>query len=105
MKASLNRYAYAIAVLMLAGYALITLRGPHGLHALTGLQTQIREQEKSNARLAERIQHKRHHVELLESNPAQQELEIRQRLKLVKPNEKIIVIDGRQIVVEDDAKK
>ena len=43
MKAPLSRLAYVIAVLLVAGYALVALRGPKGLHALSEKRAQIRD--------------------------------------------------------------
>ena len=92
MKASLSRFAYAIAVLLVASYALVTLRGPKGLHSLAEKRVEIRALEKRNAALAQEIERKREHIRRLNDNPAEQELEIRERLKLVHPNEKIYII-------------
>jgi len=92
MKALITRSAYLLAVLMLAAYAYVTLRGPRGVHALVEKQSMIREAEKVNADLAGEIERKREHIKRLENDPAQQELEIRERLKLARPNEKIFII-------------
>jgi cell division protein FtsB len=92
MKASLPRYAYAIAVLLVASYAFFTLRGPKGLQLLYEKREQIREMERRNAQLVKDIERKREHIRRLNENPAEQELEIRERLKLVKPNEKVYII-------------
>jgi cell division protein FtsB len=92
MKASLPRFAYAIAVLLVASYAFFTLRGPKGLSALAERREQIRELEKRNEQLVKEIERKREHIRRLSDNPAEQELEIRERLKLVRPNEKVYII-------------
>jgi cell division protein FtsB len=92
MKASLPRFAYAIAVLLVASYAFFTLRGPKGLTALADRREQIRELEKRNEQLVKEIERKREHIRRLNENPAEQELEIRERLKLVHPNEKVYII-------------
>src|SRR3954462_9173046 len=92
MKASIPRFAYAIAVLLVASYAFVTLRGPRGLQALSDKREQIREMEKRNSQLVKDIERKREHIRRLNENPAEQELEIRERLKLVKPNEKVYII-------------
>jgi cell division protein FtsB len=92
MKGSLSRFAYAIAVLLVASYALVTLRGPTGLHSLAEKRVQIRELEKRNTELHQEIERKREHIQRLTNNPAEQELEIRERLKLVRPNEKVYII-------------
>ncbi|HYW46559.1 MAG TPA: septum formation initiator family protein [Bryobacteraceae bacterium] len=78
--------------MMLAAYAYVTLRGPRGVHALFEKQSLIQAGEKRNAGLSREIERKREHIKRLETNPAQQELEIRERLKLARPNEKIFII-------------
>ena len=92
MKASITRYAYAVALLTVAAYAFVTLRGPQGLHALFDKQTAIQQMEKRNADLAKEIERRREHIKRLSDNTAEQELEIRERLKLVHPGEKIYII-------------
>jgi cell division protein FtsB len=92
MKASIPRFAYAIAVLLMASYAFFTLRGPRGLQALQEKREQIRQLEERNATLSKEIERKREHIRRLNENPAEQELEIRERLKLVHPNEKVYII-------------
>jgi len=92
MKAPLSRFAYAVALLLVATYAYLTLHGPHGLAALSEKRAQIRELEKRNAALAQEIERKREHIRRLAENPAEQELEIRERLKLAHPNEQIYII-------------
>jgi cell division protein FtsB len=92
MKASFPRFAYAIAVLLVASYAFFTLRGPKGLGALAERREQIRELEKRNEHLVKEIERKREQIRRLSDNPAEQELEIRERLKLVHPNEKVYII-------------
>ena len=92
MKASVTRYAYAAAFFLLGWYALVALRGPKGVHALTEKQEQIQAAEKRNADMAREIERLREHIKRLENNPAQQDLEIRERLKLAHPNEKIFIL-------------
>lgn len=92
MKVPLARFAYTLALLLVAGYALVTLRGPGGLHALSAKRSEIRELEKRNANLAQQIERKRERIRRLADNPAEQELEIRERLKLVRPDEKVYII-------------
>lgn len=92
MRFSPARYVYVVAFLVLAGYALFTLRGPSGVPGLLEKRRQIELQEKRNAALAQDNQHKREHIQRLVNNPADQELEIRQRLKLVHPDEKVYIL-------------
>jgi cell division protein FtsB len=91
MKASLARYAYLIAFLLVAGYGYATLRGPKGVHALIEKQAQIKAMEKRNEELDREIERKREHIQRLSENPSEQELEIRERLKLIRKNEKVFI--------------
>ena len=70
MKGSLSRFAYAIAILVVASYAFVTLRGPKGLRAITEKREEITRLEKRNASLAQEIERKREHIRRLAENPA-----------------------------------
>ena len=63
-----------------------------GLHAIARKARADPRLEKRNAALAQEIERKREHIRRLNDNPAEQELEIRERLKLVHPNEKVYII-------------
>ncbi len=91
MKAPVTRFVYVIAFLALASYAVIELRGPRGIGALMEKQAQIHELEQRNEALAKEIERKREHLHRLNDNSEEQELEIRNRLKLVRPDEKVYV--------------
>jgi len=91
MKVPFARIAYLLVFLCAASYAFVTLRGPKGVPALFEKQRQIRAIEQQNADLAREIERKRAHIKRLESSPAQQELEIRDRLKLLHPGEKVFI--------------
>jgi cell division protein FtsB len=93
MKAPLVRLAYAVTLFLIVGYAVITLRGPRGIGAWFGKQRQIHQLEQRNAGLAQEIERKREHIKRLNDAPAQQELEIRERLKLVHPKDKVFIIE------------
>ncbi len=47
--------------------------------------------EERNAKLDREIERMRDHIKRLETNPSEQELEVRERLKLVKPGEKVYI--------------
>lgn len=91
MKVPFLRISYLVAFLLVAGYAVITLRGPKGIPALIAKQHQIEQAEKQNADLARQIERQREHIQRLANSPADQELEIRERLKLVHPGEKVFI--------------
>ena len=91
MKVPLARFAYLIAFLVVSTYAFVTLRGPHGIHAFMEKQRVIHEMEKRNSDAAKEIERMREHLQRLSDDPANQELEIRERLKLVHPGEKVYI--------------
>jgi cell division protein FtsB len=92
MKASYARVAYAIAVVLVASYAFVTLRGPSGLRGLADKRAQIRELEKGNEDLTRQNERVRERIRRLNESPAENELMIKEWLKLVHPNEKVFVL-------------
>jgi cell division protein FtsB len=91
MKASLVRFCYALAILAVASYAFVTLRGPGGAHALFEKEASIVEMEKVNTKLTREIEQMRDHIRRLTDDPAVQEQVIREHLKLVHPDEKVFI--------------
>jgi cell division protein FtsB len=87
MKASLTRFVYLIVFLVAVGYAFVAF--PKGMHAWQEKQRQIQEMEKRNASLAQQVERQKEYINRLKNNPAAQELEIRKRLKLLHPEEKL----------------
>ena len=92
MKSFFTRFVCAAALLLIAGYAFVALRGPQGIPGLLDKRHQIQELEKQNGILAREIEQKRAHIERLRQSQSDQDLEIRQRLKLVKPDEKVFIL-------------
>ena len=90
MRSSVARLGYAVAVLVAASYAFVTLRG--GIPALIQKQSEIHALEKQNADLAREIEFRRERIQRLREDESEQELEIRQRLKLVRPGEKVFIL-------------
>ena len=91
MKAPFAKFVYLFAFLGVLMYAFVTLQGPHGIRALQDKQRQIEEMQKRNAETAKEIERMRDHIRRLSDDPKEQELEIRERLKLVKPGEKVYI--------------
>jgi len=91
MRIPLVRAIYLVTFLLVAGYAAMTLRGPRGIPALIEKERQIEQAEKRNGALAKDIERQREHIQRLANSPAEQELEIRERLKLVHPDEKVFI--------------
>jgi cell division protein FtsB len=92
MKLPVPKFVYVVAFLALVGFVAVTLRGPRGIPALIEKEHQIQELEKRNAALAQEVERKRDRIRRLVDSPAQQELEIRQRLKLVGPRDKVFIL-------------
>jgi cell division protein FtsB len=90
MKAPLTRLAYVMVVLSAMTYAFLAF--PKGMHAWREKQRQIYEMEKRNAGLAQDVERKKEHIKRLSNSPAEQELEIRRRLKLARPDETIYIL-------------
>jgi cell division protein FtsB len=83
-------------VVLIAGYAVVALGGPRGIPGLIEKRKQVEELEKRNAALAREIEEKRARIGRLRDNETDQELEIRQRLKLVKPDEKVFMLQDQE---------
>lgn len=100
MKSALARFLCTLAVLLIAGYAVISLSGPQGIPGLIEKRKQVQELEKRNTALAREIEQKRARIGRLRDNETDQELEIRQRLKLVKPDEKVFMLQDQDRAAE-----
>jgi len=96
MRISAGKTAYVLIVLCGILYAFVTLRGPNGLEGLIQKRQQVREFEAGNEQMRREIEQKQTRIQRLQSDPQEQEIEIRQRLKLAAPGEKIYIIDDRK---------
>src|ERR1019366_6616110 len=94
MKASLTRFAYVLVLLAAVGYAFIAF--PQGIRAWQDKQRQIQEMEKRNDSLAKQVERQKEYINRLQNNPAAQELEIRKRLKLLHPEEKLYITGDKK---------
>ena len=92
MKSPLARFAYVTAFLVMAVYAFVTLRGPQGIPAVVQKRQLVEQMEQRNQALNQEIERKKAHIRRLGNDPAEQELEIRERYKLVHPNDKVYII-------------
>ena len=94
MKQVLQKSGGIALGLVLCLYGLMALRGPNGMAALAEKRRQVQALQEQNATLAAENAEKRKRIELLKNDPGTQELEIRDRLKLVKPGETQFLIPG-----------
>ena len=92
MKLSFTKLAGAAVLFLIAGYVFIALQGPQGIPGLLEKRRLIQDYEKKNAELARKIEEQRARIGRLSDSKSDQELEIRQRLKLVKPDEKVFIL-------------
>ncbi|MFB3825351.1 MAG: septum formation initiator family protein [Bryobacteraceae bacterium] len=90
MRSSFAKIACTILIVLAAGYAFFSLRT--AVPAWKERRGQIDLLEKRNAVLARDIEMKRERIRRLRESPSLQELEIRQRLKLVRPEEKVFIL-------------
>jgi cell division protein FtsB len=88
----LRKSGLLMVLAILGAYAFVAVRGPNGLTALSEKRSQIRELQEQNATLAAEVQQKRERIERLKHSREEQELEIRERLKLSKPGETTFIL-------------
>lgn len=86
---------YFVLLGCLVAYAVILLRGPQGLSALSEKRRAVQALEEENANLLREIQLKKDRIERLKKDPATQELEVRKQLKLQRPGETSFILPDR----------
>ena len=91
MKAPFGRTAYIVVFLLAATYAAATLGGPNGIPAVLAKQKQAQRLEDRNAKLAREIERMRDHIRRLQNDASAQELELRDRYKLVHPGDTVFI--------------
>jgi cell division protein FtsB len=96
MKTSVVRTAYAFIVLCGIVYAFVALRSPNGIPGLLDKRRLVQEYEVGNEQLHRDIEQKQERIQRLKSDPREQEIEIRQRLKFAGPGETVYIIDDKK---------
>lgn len=96
MRISVVKAAYALIVLCGIAYAFVELRGPNGIPGWMDKRRQVQEYEAGNEQLHRDIEQKQEKIRRLENDPREQEIEIRRRLKLAGPNEKVYIIEDKK---------
>lgn len=92
MKNAVRRTVFLLVVGLIGVYGYLVLRGPQGIPALRGKWREIRTLEEDNANLQRENEYRRDRIKKLEENPSAQELEIRKKLKLVRPGETSFIL-------------
>jgi|SRR3954453_22155490 len=95
MKALLRSSNLLVVLIVLGVFALVAIRGPQGFHVLAEKRQDIRQLQEENADLTREIERKRNRIQRLRSSEAEQELEIRERLKLMRPGETQFILPDR----------
>lgn len=96
MKVSLWKIGFAGLFLGCVAYGFVELRGANGVSGLVEKRREVRDLEQQNEALHKEIEAKKARIERLRDNPEEQELEIRKRLKLVKPGEKSFILQEQK---------
>jgi len=92
MKNILRRTVFLLIAGVIGVYGYLALRGPQGLPALREKWREIRKMEEDNQNLERENQYRRERIQKLKENTSEQELEIRKKLKLVRPGETMFII-------------
>src|SRR5256885_15051706 len=92
MSTVVKRLIYSVALISMAVYGYLALTGPQGIPALRSKWNEIHQLEEQNANLQRDNQVRRERWERLKNNPAEQDLEIRRRLRVQKPGETSFIL-------------
>jgi cell division protein FtsB len=92
MNKAVRRAIFLIAFALIGAYGFVALRGPQGIPALRDKWNEIRKLEEENANLQRENDYRRQRIQKLQENPSEQELEIRKKLKLLRPGETSFIL-------------
>ena len=92
MTTAVRRIAYLIVFALIGVYAYVALRGPQGIPALLDKRNEIRKLEENNANLQRENEYRRDRIRKLQESTSEQELEIRKKLKLLRPGETSFIL-------------
>jgi cell division protein FtsB len=87
-----RRGGMVAAVIFIAAYGWMALRGPQGLQALAEKHRQIRQLQEQNAAMVLENQRRKDHIQLLEESTSEQDMQIRKQLKLLRPGETTFIL-------------
>jgi cell division protein FtsB len=92
MRNSVRRAIFLIVFALIGAYGLVELRSPQGIPALKQRWEDIRKLEEENANLQRENDYRRDRIKKLEGSVSEQELEIRKKLKLLRPGETSFIL-------------
>ena len=93
MRPLVSRLMVIVAVLLVSAFALVCLIGPTGLTAYLDKRKEISILRSKKAALEQEVTDLSKENRDLDVQTSEQELQIRRRLKLVKPKEKLFIFD------------
>lgn len=96
MRLSVGKAAVAIVALAAACYGLAEFRGPNGYSSLVEKRREMQKLEQDNRMFRDEIDRLAARIDKLNHDPDAQELEIRKRLGLVRPGEKVYVLNDKE---------
>ncbi len=92
IKNTVRRTVFLLVAALAGVYGYLALRGPQGIPALREKWREIRTLEEDNANIQRENQYRRDRIKKLEESTSEQELEIRKKLKLVRPGETSFIL-------------
>jgi cell division protein FtsB len=92
MNAVIRRLLYIAGFVVIGVYGFVALRGPQGIPALLDKWRDIHLLEEQNATLQRENEYKQERIRKLKESPAEQEMEIRKKLKLLRPGETTFIL-------------
>lgn len=91
MKAPLSRFAYLLALLVVASYAFASLLGPNGVAAWRENVRQIKTLEKTNLDRHKENERARERIDRLATDPTEQGRAAQEKLNYVEKRDKVYV--------------
>lgn len=92
IRIALRRLVILVVFAGIGIYGYVTLRSPQGIPALREKWDEIRKLEEDNANLQRENKYRSDRIKKLESSPSEQELEVREKLKLLRPGETSFIL-------------
>jgi cell division protein FtsB len=92
MKSLYSKLAVFTLMLLAGVYSYVSLRGPQGVPRLLEKRQQIQQLQEQNEELERQNAEKKQRIQNLGDSEAEQEIEIRRRMKVVKPGETTFII-------------
>lgn len=92
LKFVLERRGLVVSAVVAIVFVWAAIAGPRGVRMLLDKQEEIRTLQEQNAQATADNQRLRERIQRLNENKAEQEMEIRKNLKLVRPGETIFML-------------